>query len=601
MKKIISAFILSSLFFFNLTVFSNNSNKFYPNDKAYKQAEKMLKKMTLDEKIGQLVHIGVNGKYMNQDSYEFRQIKRHITENKVGGIIVFVGEVYETVHLVNRMQEVSKIPLLISADFETGVHMRMKDTINLPWNMAVAATGNPEFARRIGVTVAKESRALGVQQVFAPVVDVNNNAENPVINVRSYGENPNKVARFGIAFSEGLQSGNVLATAKHFPGHGDTAVDSHIGLPVIDYSRERLEKTEFLPFREIIKSGIGSVMISHISMPQLDGKEVTPLKNSIKTDFSDSAIVTENTTMPATLSQNIVTNILKKDMKFNGLIVTDAMDMSGLTLYFDQGEAAVRAILAGNDVLLKPADVDATIEGIKKAVQAGRITEKRIDESVLKILAWKNKLGLFKQKITPLNEIDKIVSSQETRNLSDDIARNAITLVKNENKVLPIKQNQKALVLCITNGNDINWVGKTFSNSLKANGLETKRIALDSRSNEEEIAAAVSEAQKADVIIVGLFGRVRSGAKNSAGIPKTSESPLREIMKMDKPNISIAFGNPYLILGFPEINNYVVSYGDMESLQTATANALMGKIDFVGKLPITIGKYKRGTSLSLKK
>jgi beta-N-acetylhexosaminidase len=476
----------------------------------------------------------------------------------------------------------------------------MKDTINLPWNMAVAATGKPAFARRMGATVAKEAKALGIQQVFGPVIDVNNNAENPVINVRSFGENPGDVARFGIAFANGLQSENIIATAKHFPGHGDTAVDSHRGLPVINYSPERMENTEFLPFRQIIKSGVGSVMISHISLPQLDNEEVKPLKNSIKAEYTEAEIITENTTIPATLSKNIVTGLLKKDMNFDGLVVTDAMDMSGLTLYFDQSEAAVRAILAGNDILLKPADTDATLAGIKKAVQTGRITQKRIDESVRKILAWKYKLGLFEKKITPLDKIDRIVSAQETLNLSNDIARNAITLVKNNDKLLPLKEKQKVFALNITNGKDIDAVGKEFINSLRANGLEVTSLTLDERSGEKDFNRALIESNKSDLVITALFGRVRSGAKNSIGIPEAGENVLRQILKQDKPNISVAFGNPYLILGFPEMKNYIVAYGDMVSLQEATANALTGKIDFKGKLPITIGDFKRGSGLKIK-
>ncbi len=584
-----------------LTTFSHAEFAFRPDTKDFKQADKLLKKMSLDEKIGQLVHIGINAEYMNQDSAQYQKLRKQITQNKVGGIIVFVGGVYETVHLVNRMQEAANVPLLISADFETGVGMRFFDAVNFPWNMAVAATGQPEFARRMGVITGLEARALGVQQVFAPVVDINNNAANPVINVRSFGENPEIVSRFGVAFSQGLQSQNVLATAKHFPGHGDTAVDSHRGLPVIDFSRERLENTEFVPFRELVKNGVGSVMISHISMPQLDGESVAPLKQSIKADFVEDEIVTKNTTIPATLSKNIVTDILKNDMKFDGLIVTDAMDMSGLTLYFNQPEAAVRAILAGNDVLLKPADADLTIRGIQEAVRSGRLSENRIDESARKVIAWKYKLGLFKRKITSLNEVDKIVSSQATRKLADDIAENAITLVKNEDQILPLKQKQKALVLCITNSRDIDFSGRTFASSLRANGLEVERIGLDERSNEKEIADAVSKAKKAGVVIAGLFGRVRSGAKNSVGIPESGEKALREILKGDVKTIAIAFGNPYLILEFPEMKNYIVSYGDMDSLQRATAEAITGNAKFLGKLPITVGMFEIGTGLNVKK
>lgn len=572
-----------------------------PSERAWKWADKKLKKMSLDEKIGQLVHIGVNARFLNQDSNEFKELKRQVVENKVGGIIVFVGGVYDTVHLINRMQELAEIPLLISADFETGVGMRFPDTVNFPWNMAIAATANPEYARRQGALVGRETRALGVHQVFAPVIDVNNNADNPVINVRSYGENPEDVARFGVAFMEGLQSEKVLATAKHFPGHGDTAVDSHRGLPVINFSRARLEKTEFAPFRALVNAGVGSVMISHISMPQLDSTEVKPLKESVKPAYADSEVITEGTTIPATLTSNIVTDILKKDMKFDGLIVTDAMDMSGLTLYFNQDEGAVRALLAGNDIILKPSNADKAISGIREAIKSGRITEERINESVRKLLAWKYQLGLTEKQYTPIDSIDTTVSSQATRQLTEEIAENAITLVKNEQNVLPVKSGATAVVLAITNGEDRSFVGNTLTNVLRANGLRVERIPIDERSTAQEIENAVSKAKSAEVVIAGLFGRVRSGAKNSIGLPEPGEKVLRSVLESNKPVVNIAFGNPYLLRGFPEMKTYMVAYGDMTSLQRAAAEAVMGKIEFKGKLPITVGNYPRGTGLSLKK
>ncbi len=573
---------------------------FRPNEKAYKWADKQLKKMTLDEKIGQMVHIGVNAEFINQDSAAFLELKRQVVENKVGGITVFVGGVYETVHLMNRMQEAAKIPLLISADFETGVGMRFPDAVNFPWNMAIAATGNTEFARRQGVIVGRESRATGVQQVFAPTVDVNNNAQNPVINVRSYGENAEEVARFGTALIEGMQSQNVIATAKHFPGHGDTAVDSHRGLPVINFSRERLEQTEFVPFRALIKAGVGSVMISHISMPQLDSTEVKPLKVSEKAAYAESEVITEATTIPATLSPNIIQNVLKKDMNFDGLVVTDAMDMSGLTLYFNAEEGAVRAVLAGNDILVKPASSDAPVRGLKEAVKTGRITEERINQSVRKILAYKYKLGLHEKKVTSLEAIDTIVSGAETRKLADEIANNAITLVKNEDQMLPLQSGKRAVVLCITNGEDRNFVGNTLTGTLRQSGLQTERIVIDERSTVKQIEDAIAKSKAADVVVAGLYGRVRSGAANSIGLPKSGETVLREVLNSNVKTVAVSFGNPYLLLGFPEIKNYVVAYGDMNALQRAAGNSLMGKNDFKGKLPITIGNYPRGTGLAIK-
>jgi beta-N-acetylhexosaminidase len=467
--------------------------------------------------------------------------------------------------------------------------------------MAIAATDNPEYARRMGAIAARESRALGVQWAFAPTVDVNNNSENPVINVRSYGENPADVSRFAVAFAQGLQSGNVIATAKHFPGHGDTAVDSHRGLPVIDLPRARLEAVEFAPFKAAIDGGIGSIMISHISMPQIDATRVEPLKKPIKNLYSESEVVTENTTLPATLSANIVTQILQKEMNFDGLIVTDAMDMSGLTLYFNQDEAAVRAVLAGADVLLKPASADQTIRGLKEAVASGRISEERINQSARKILAWKYQLGLTENKITPLDAIDKTVSGDETRRLSNEIAESAITLVKSEADVLPLKKDKRVFLLGITNGEDRNFVSNTFQRTLRAAGINFETVVLDERASEEEISAARKKAFEADVVLAGLFGRVRTGAKNSVGIPEAGAKVLRELLASDRKIVNISFGNPYLLNNFPAMKTYIVAYGDMPSLQRAAARALTGEIDFKGKLPISLGEnYPRGTGIQIK-
>lgn len=576
-----------------------------PSKAALDWANKELRRMTLDEKIGQLISIGINATYLNQESKEFQELKRQVMENKIGGIILFAGPVYESVHLVNRMQELAKYPLLISADLEYGTGMRFQNTVNLPWNMAVAATGNPDFARRQGEITARESLALGVQQVYAPVLDVNNNAANPVINVRSYGEDPADVARFGAAFIEGLQKGGVIATAKHFPGHGDTAIDSHRGLPIINVSRERLNQIELVPFKEAIKANVGSIMIAHISLPQIDPTEIKPLKDSIKpTDTEEGAeIKSENATIPSTLSPVVNTQILRKEMGFEGLIVTDAMSMSGLTLYVHQDEAAVRALLAGADILLKPVNSDDPIRGLKEAVKSGRVTVERIEQSVRKILAAKYDVGLVKQRITPMNEIDKIVGGKDAEQLADEIATKAITLVRNDKNNLPLKADAKIFNLVFTNGDDRFWISRPFNETVNGAGKQIESAALDERSTQNEINAALSRAMKADVVIVSMYGRVRSGAANSVGLPKASEQALRSLFNRNeyKPIIGIAFGNPYTLMNFPEFDTYLVAYGDMPSLQRATARAILGKQDITGRLPISLPNlYTRGTGIELK-
>lgn len=579
-----------------------------PSKEALKWANDELRKMSLEEKVGQLISVGLNATFLNQDSDAFRTLKHHIEDNKVGGLILFRGPVYESVILANRMQQLARYPLLVSADLEYGSGMRFEDTVNFPWNMAVAATGNPEYARRQGEITAREARALGVQQVFAPVVDVNNNAANPVINVRSYGEDPADVSRFAAAFTEGMQKAGVIATAKHFPGHGDTAVDSHRGLPEINVARERLNTVEFVPFKATVDAGVGGVMVGHIALPQIDSAAVTPLPNSVKgkpTDTDEAGeIIDEKSTMPATMSP-VLGNILRKDLKFSGMIVTDALSMSGLTIYFTQEEAAVRALEAGADMLLKPADVDASFRGVLNAVKSGRITEQRVEESARRIMAAKYDLGLVEQRLTAVDAIDRIVGSKDVYALAGEIAERAVTLVRDEDKLVPLKNlkpDSRVFNLAITNGDDRNWIANAFVSRLGRSGLKVETVVLDERSTEQEVQKAIERAKAADLVFASLYGRVRSGQVSSVGIPQTGARALSNLIEAKAPVVGISFGNPYLLQSFPGLRTYMVAYGDMPSLQQAVARALMGEIDITGRLPISLpGLYPRGTGIQIKR
>jgi beta-N-acetylhexosaminidase len=485
--------------------------------------------------------------------------------------------------------------------------MRFEDTVNLPWNMAVGATDNPDFARRQGALTAREARALGVQQIYAPVADVNNNAANPVINVRSYGEDPAAVGRFVAAFVAGAQSHGVIATAKHFPGHGDTAIDSHRGLPEIEVSRERLNAIELVPFRAAVQSGVGSVMTGHIGLPQVDPTAVVPLPRDLRLKPIDTdeggEVVVENGTMPTTLSP-VLNGILRRDLGFDGLIVTDAMSMSGLTLYFTQEEASVRALEAGADLLLKPADPDAAFRGVREAVTKGRVKEQRIDESVRRILAAKYDLGLVKQRITPLDLIDRSVAGRESLELAREIAEHAITLVRNDNNLLPLnslKPDAHIFNLAITNGDDRLWVANNFVSAMAYSGRKVETIVLDDRSSDVWVQKALEKAKAADLVIASMYGRVRTGQARSVGLPEPGAKALSAVIASRAPLVGISFGNPYLLQNFPELRTYVVAYGDMPSLQQAAARALLGEIDIRGKLPISLpGLYPRGTGIQLK-
>src|SRR6266567_809004 len=576
-----------------------------PSPEALKWADKELKRMSLEEKIGQLISVGINATFLNQDSEAFKALRHQVVDNHVGGIILFRGPVYESVVLVNRMQELAKYPLLISADLEAGSGMRFDDTVNFPWNMAIAATGNPDFARRAGELTAREARAMGIQQIYAPVSDVNNNAANPVINVRSYGEDPIDVARFVSAFVEGAKHAGVIATAKHFPGHGDTATDSHRGLPEIDVTRERLNSVELVPFRAAVDAGVGAVMTGHIGLPLIDSTAISPLPKNVKLNpldtTEDAEIVSTKGTMPTTLSP-VMNGILRNDLHFDGLIVTDAMSMSGLTLYFTQEEASVRALEAGADLLLKPADPDASLRGVRDAVKSGRLTEQRIEQSARKVLAAKYDLGLVRQRLTPLDEIDRVVAGKQAVALSEEIAEHAITLVRNDAKLLPmeITPAKRIFNLAITNGDDRLWITQAFVGTMARAGVKIETIVLDDRSSDAEVRKALDSAGKAEVIIVSMYGRVRTGQARSVALPEPGMKALNELIDRKAPIVGISFGNPYLLLSVPKLQTYLVAYGDMPSLQEAAAEALVGKIDLTGRLPISLpGLYPRGTGIQL--
>lgn len=604
MKFLLSCFTAFVLFLTSLSpAMAQAAGGFWPSKKSEEFAAKMVRKMTVEEKVGQLVHVGINAKFANQDSPFFKDLQRQVVENKVGGIIFFGAPLYETTILANRMQQFAKLPLLMSLDAETGIGMRFEDATNFPWAMAVTATGNPDFARRMGVITGREAKAIGIRHVYAPVLDVNNNAGNPVINVRSFGENPEDVATFGTAFAQGIQSQQVIATAKHFPGHGDTNIDSHRGLPIIELPKSRLDSLELLPFKKAVDGGIGSVMIAHIALPQIDDEEIKPLKNFTVTEAEAGAeLVNQKATIPATLSAKVQTGILRKEMNFKGLIVSDAMGMSGLTIYFNQEEAGVRAFLAGTDILEKPADVDAMIRGLTAAVKSGRISPERLDDSVRRQLAWKHELGLFKNRITPIDQMDRLVSGTDTLTLTDEVATKAITLVKNDEGLIPLNRTGKIAVLGISNGIDGPLTMSSLVSALRAGGVRFTSAYLQENSTVEQALAARKMVNDADLVIVGLYGRVRSGAKNSVGIPDNGALILKDLLAANKKVIGVSFGNPYILSGFPDLKTYLVAYGDMPSLQRASARALLGTQDITGRLPISLpGLYPRGTGIQVLK
>lgn len=549
--------------------------------------------LSLDEKIGQMFVVQGHGVFMAESSYGYQELLRQVRTNHIGGVIWSTSNVYETAVLSGRLQQESRVPLLISADLESGMGMRFLDTTYWPWAMAVAATGDPALAEAEGRVVARECRLVGVNHIFAPIADVNVDADNPVINTRSFGEDSADVSRFVVAFTRGVQSEHVLATAKHFPGHGDTHVDSHRSLPILGVNKDRLNQVELLPFRAAIDAGVRSIMIGHLAVPALD-EELVPVRragageNPYGTAASE---VPQNGTMPATTSKKIVGQLLRRDMKFDGLVVSDAMDMGGITEHFDAGEAAIRAIEAGQDQILMSPNVDAAIAAVKAAVMSGRLSEARIDESVRRILEAKAFAG------APVGTPDQIfqgIDTKEHRELAANIARRAITLVREQSGALPLKKNARAVIVTVSDFPEIVSPLPEFEREMRRRlTAPPQTFLIDSRTTDTTAIAAA--AQNADVVVFALAVRARSGS-GSIAMPEVAS---KLVAGLGARAMAISFGTPYVLREIPTTGTYVCAYGIQPVMQLAAVHALFGEAPVTGKLPVTIpGLAPRGTGVT---
>ena len=551
-----------------------------------------LQELSLDQKIGQLfIHPG-NALFMAESSEAYQQLLHAVRDNQVGGIIWFVSNVYETAHLTRELQAVARIPLLVSADLEAGLGMRFTDTTYWPPAMAVAATGDPSLAEAEGRIVAREAAALGVNHILAPVADVNIDPDNPVINARSFGEDPQEVSRYVVAFIKGVQSEHVLATAKHFPGHGDTRVDSHRALPVIEATRDRLDAVELVPFRAAIEAGVHSVMIGHLAVPALDSEPVpvraTPHEeNPYGTHASE---VPQHGTLPATISVKIVDGLLRRDLGYDGLVVSDAFNMGGITEHFEAGEAAVLAFQAGIDQVMVSADPDAAIAAVKAAVQSGRLSEERIDQSVRRILAAKALVGTA---VADPGEIFRMVDSQEDRDVAHDIARRAITLVREQAGTLPLHGDAKVLLVMVSDGSETSSLSD-LEDDLRWRLRQSIEVArLDPRSREEDLASILSSAERVDGVLLALAVRARSGA-GQISLPAAATTLIARLPPSAR-SIAIAFGTPYMLRELPSVGTYVCAYGPQPVLQSAALDAIFGESPITGRLPVRIpGFYEIG-------
>ncbi|PYV59358.1 MAG: hypothetical protein DMG98_05735 [Acidobacteria bacterium] len=578
-----------------------------------KWAQKTLRKMSLEEKVGQLFMIWTRAEFLNLSSPEYSHLRDTINKYHIGSFAMTVryeppflykNQPYEAADLLNRLQGDSKLPLLIAADFELGVSNRLNGTTAFPNAMAIGATGRLEYAMAFGRITGEEARAIGVHWNFFPVADVNSNPDNPIINTRSFGEDPQQVGDFVSAYVRGAHSAGLLTTAKHFPGHGDTATDSHLGLAQVTGDRARLESVELPPFRKAIEAGVDSVMVAHVSVPALDS--------------SPNAV--------ATISPEIVSHLLKQQLHFPGIVITDALDMGALTRLYvsDIGREAVDAFKAGNDMLLIPPDLEAAYQAILKAVQSGEIPPSRVDESVLKILRVKASLGLNKARLVDLSALDSKIGVPQNVALAQEMADAAITLVRQNGAALPIKRTgttdsrlpyqtlgevRNQLLVVIVSDDVRLEAGRVLERQIKMRVPDANVIYTD-----EQLAAVMSldivrAAGEAAKIVVAVYAsptagkmiRTNSGVRNSLSLGGDSTSLLLQILRSQvQKTILVAMGNPYLAKDFPEVQNYLCTFSAAPVSEVSAVKALFDEIEIHGQLPVSVpGIARRGAGLKV--
>jgi beta-N-acetylhexosaminidase len=582
-----------------------------------KWAEKTLAKMSLEEKIGQMLMVWARAEFLNLDSPEYQRLRDAIAKYHLGGFgltvpvqsgLLVKGGPYEAAALINQLQRDSRIPLIFGADFERGVYMRLSGTTGFPHAMAFGATGKPEYAERLGRIVAQESRAIGVQWNWFPVADVNSNPDNPIINTRAFGGDPQQVGEFVAAYVKGARAGGLLTTAKHFPGHGDTDTDSHLGLARVGGDQKRLESLELPPFKAAIDAGVDSVMVSHVTVPALD-----PDPNHV-----------------ATNSPHIIQEVLKKQLGFSGLVVTDALEMNGLMRLYSgldrspSALAAIATVKAGNDMVLIPMDVDAAYNGLFEAARTGELDPAQINASVLKILKAKASVGLHKAREVDLAALPKLVASPESQAEAQKVADAAVTLVRDNGKVLPLTpvmngtngyanpytrvlETHNRMVAVIFTDDIRSDLGRTFERQLRSRIPDANVIYVDERTatfSTQPVLATISQAERviAAVYSAPTAGRrvmVGNEMKNSVAVPEKQAVLLRAILEHGAAKTAVlAIGNPYLASDFPGTQTYLCTFSNAPVSETSAVKALFSEIPIAGRLPVSIpGVAQRGAGL----
>lgn len=523
--------------------------------------DSVFNKLSRRQKIAQMFFVRAltNSTKAYEDS-----IGNVIKKERIGGLVFFQGGPGRQVILTNKYQELARVPLLVTSDGEWGLGMRLDSTISYPYQMALGAVQNKELIYKMGLEVAKDYRRVGMHMNLAPDVDVNNNAKNPVINYRSFGENKYNVATSGAAYMKGMQDGGLMVSLKHFPGHGDTDVDSHFDLPQLNFTKARLDSLEIYPFRELIRQNASGVMIAHMNIPALDN---TPH-------------------MPSTLSKPIVTGILKEELGFKGIIISDAMEMKGVVKYFKDGEADVMAVIAGNDILELSENSDRAIKLVRKAVRSGRISMDRIDESVKKILMAKYWAGLNKKDSLDEHHVHADVNRAESLALRQELANAAMTLLKGRELLSQLDKEKRTVIISLGTSEVT-----VFQKELGAYYQNAVFYTLDKNANANQIAVVARELAGFDQVIIGIHD-----TRTRPGNGMVLSADLKMFLKdQSQKNACFAvFANPYNLSQWSGLENskfLLVAYQKEDFMQKAAASVFKNEVNPSGRLPVTVNTF----------
>jgi beta-N-acetylhexosaminidase len=540
--------------------------------------DRTLASLTLRAKIGQLIMPWVGGDYTAVGSEEFEQVRKWVQDDGVGGLVLSIGLPLSYAAKLNELQVRARVPLLIASDMENGPGMRLGNIYALPSLlpqgggtvfppvMALGATGSGDLAYKLGQVLGTEARAIGVHMVFGPVLDVNSNPLNPIINTRSFGENPELVSRLARAYIRGARSEGLMSTGKHFPGHGDTDVDSHLDLPTIHADRAHLDSIDLPPFRAAVGEGIDAIMTAHIAVVGVEGADAGP----------------------ATLSHGFMTGILRDEMHFGGVLFTDAMTMGGVAKRYGATEPLIMALEAGADVLLMPHSVPEAIETVEAAVKGGRLSETRIDASVRRILTAKARAGLRQGRLVDLNAVDRIVDIPDHTRIAEEVAARSITLAQDKMNVVPLAHDSTKRILIITYADPSDLVaGREFNSVVRERLPTATTIRVDGRTSDAEYASLGALADSAGLIVVSAYVSPREFA-GTVGAQAAFSQFVEKTALSGKPIIVLSFGSPYLLSAFPSVSSYLLAWGGSPISQRAAALALLGEREINGRLPISL-------------